>query len=102
VAHLRPGTFFALVGGIIEFFGGISVGLGVLGRIAAAALVGDMVMAMITVTWQNGIVSNAVGSGYELNIALAALALVIAIMGTGRFSLDVLVRNFLAEGRHPV
>src|SRR5271168_1317103 len=41
VAHLRPGTFFALVGGIIEFFGGIAVGLGVFGRIAAAALVGD-------------------------------------------------------------
>jgi putative oxidoreductase len=101
VAHLRPGTFFALVGGMIEFFGGIAVGLGVLGRIAAAALVGDMVMAMITVTWHNGIVSNAAGSGYELNIALAALALVIAIMGTGRFSLDVLVRNLLMEPRRP-
>jgi uncharacterized membrane protein YphA (DoxX/SURF4 family) len=60
-----------------------------------------MVMAMITVTWQNGLVSNAAGSGYELNVALAALALVIAIMGTGRFSLDVVVRNLLTEQRHP-
>jgi uncharacterized membrane protein YphA (DoxX/SURF4 family) len=53
------------------------------------------------VTWQNGLVSNAAGSGYELNVALAALALVIAIMGTGRFSLDVVVRNLLTEQRHP-
>jgi putative oxidoreductase len=97
VAHLRPGTFFAVLGGIIECFGGAAVGIGVLGRLAAAGLVGDMVMAMITVTWSNGIIGNANGSGYELNIALAALALVIAIMGTGRFSLDTGVRSLLAS-----
>lgn len=88
VAHLHPGTFFAVLGGSIEFFGGIAVGVGVFGRIAAALLVGDMVMAMITVTFANGIVSTAAGSGYEINLALAALALVVACMGTGRFSLD--------------
>jgi putative oxidoreductase len=97
VAHLRPGTFFAVLGGIIECFGGAAVGIGVLGRLAAAGLVGDMVMAMITVTWSNGIIGNANGSGYELNIALAALALMIAIMGTGRFSLDTAVRSLLAS-----
>jgi putative oxidoreductase len=97
VAHLRPGPFFAVLGGIIECFGGAAVGIGVLGRWAAAGLVGDMVMAMITVTWSNGIIGNANGSGYELNIALAALALVIAIMGTGRFSLDTGVRSLLAS-----
>jgi putative oxidoreductase len=92
VAHLRPGTFFAVLGGIIECFGGAAVGLGILGRLAAAALVGDMVMAMITVTFSHGVIGTA-GSGYELNVALAALALVVAILGTGRFSLDVLVRR---------
>lgn len=99
VAHLHPGTFFAVMSGIIEFFGGIAVGLGVLGRLAAAALVGDMVVAMITVTWHNGIISNATGSGYELNVALIALALVIAILGTGRFSLDVVLRSWLEKWR---
>src|SRR5580704_14181306 len=44
VAHLQPGTFFAVLGGIIEFFGGIAVGLGIFGRLAAAGLLGDMVM----------------------------------------------------------
>jgi putative oxidoreductase len=94
VAHLQPGTFFAVLGGIIECFGGAAVGLGILGRLAALGLVGDMVMAMITVTFSHGVIGTA-GSGYELNIALAALALVIAILGTGRLSLDVVLRNLL-------
>ncbi len=99
VAHLRPGAFFALMSGSIEFFGGMAVGVGIVGRLAAAALVGDMVMAMITVTWHNGIISNASGSGYEINIALGALALVIALLGTGRFSLDVVLSNQFEKRR---
>ena len=98
VAHLRPGTFFAVLGGIIECFGGAAVALGILGRLAALGLVGDMVIAMITVTFGNGIIGDASGSGYELNIALAALALVIAILGTGRFSLDQALRALLIKG----
>jgi putative oxidoreductase len=94
VAHLRPGTFFAVLGGIIECFGGAAVGVGIFGRLAAAGLVGDMVMAMITVTFRHGVIGTA-GSGYELNVALAALALVIAILGTGRLSLDVALRNLV-------
>jgi putative oxidoreductase len=97
VAHLRPGTFFAVLGGIIECFGGAAVGLGILGRLAAAGLVGDMVIAMITVTFAHGIIGNSIGSGYELNVALAALALVVAIMGTGRLSLDALLRSLITR-----
>lgn len=92
-AHLRPGTFFALLAGIIEFFGGIAVGLGVFGRIAGAAIAGDMIMAMITVTFSQGLVGNSSGIGYQLNVALAALALVVAFLGTGRFSLDAALRS---------
>jgi putative oxidoreductase len=95
VAHLRPGMFFAVLSGIVECFGGAAVGLGILGRLAAAGLVGDMVIAMVTVTFGHGIIGNSSGSGYELNVALAALALVVAIMGTGRFSLDSLLRGLI-------
>jgi putative oxidoreductase len=100
VAHLHPGTFFALLSGVIEFFGGIAVGLGVLGRLAALGLVGDMLIATVTVTWRNGIVSNAAGSGYEINLALGALALVIVLLGTGRFSLGPLLAKQVAAWRH--
>lgn len=99
VAHLHPATFFAVFGGSIEFFGAIGVGVGVLGRLAAAGLVGDMAMAMITVTFGNGIVSNAPGGGYELNLALAGLAFVIAVMGTGSWSLDAAARSWWAARR---
>jgi putative oxidoreductase len=93
IAHLHPATFFAVLGGIIECFGGAAVGLGIVGRIAALGLTGDMIIAMATVTFRNGIVSNAPGAGYELNLALAALAFVVALLGTGTFSLDVALRH---------
>jgi uncharacterized membrane protein YphA (DoxX/SURF4 family) len=70
VAHLQPATFFAVLGGIIECFGGAAVGVGIFGLIGSAAQ-----------------------SGYELNLALAALALVVVLLGTGRFSLDVVLRR---------
>jgi uncharacterized membrane protein YphA (DoxX/SURF4 family) len=50
---------------------------------------------MITVTWSQGLVGNSSGIGYQLNIALAALAAVVALMGTGRFSLDQGARALL-------
>ncbi|HZT66955.1 MAG TPA: DoxX family protein [Acidimicrobiales bacterium] len=94
-AHLRPGTFFAVLGGIIEFGGAIAIALGLASRLAGLALFGDMVMAMITVTWTNGINSEKLPAGYELNIALAVLALVIVALGAGRFSVDALVERRL-------
>jgi putative oxidoreductase len=99
VAHLHPATFFAVLSGVVEFFGGIAVGLGLFGRLAAAGLTGDMVIAMITVTFHNGIVSNAPGAGYELNLALGGLAFVVALLGTGRFSLDYGIRILWERSR---
>jgi putative oxidoreductase len=99
VAHLHPGTFFAVLGGSIECFGGAAVGLGIFGRLAAAGLVGDMIMAMITVTWVQGLTGNATVIGYQLNLALIGAALVIAVMGTGRVSLDYGIRSLLTRSR---
>jgi putative oxidoreductase len=101
VAHLHPATFFAGLSGVIEFFGAIAVGVGVLGRLAGLALIGDMVMAMITVTWANGVSSSLPGGGYELNLALAALAVVVALLGTGRVSLDVALRHLWERRQVP-
>lgn len=95
VAHLNPGGLFAILGGTIELGGAILIAVGLAGRLAGLALVGDMVIAMITVTWRNGINSQSLTPGYELNVALGALALVVALLGSGRFSLDALVsRHF--------
>jgi putative oxidoreductase len=95
-AHLHPGELFAVLGGVIEFGGAIALALGVGSRLAGLALFGDQVMAMITVTWANGINSETLTPGYEFNVALAVMALVIVFLGPGRVSVDALIeRRFL-------
>jgi putative oxidoreductase len=96
-AHLHPGELFAVLGGVIEFGGGIAIALGLLTRIAGAAIFVDMMMAIVTVTWANGINATAGQSGYELNLALGTLALVVAFFGAGRFSIDALLERRLAS-----
>ena len=44
------------------------------GTSPGVAMFGDMVMAMITVTWVHGLHPVKTPPGYELNVALAALA----------------------------
>lgn len=100
VAHLHPGGLFAVIGGVTETLGGLAVAVGFMSRLAAIALFGDMVVAMITVTWANGILSGTPTPGYELNLSLGVLALVIASLGSGRLSLDtVMERHVLARRR---
>jgi putative oxidoreductase len=94
-AHLHPGGFFAVLGGVIEFGGAIAMALGLVSRLAGLALFGDQVMAMITVTWANGINSETLTPGYEFNLALAVMALVIVFLGPGRFSADALIEQRL-------
>lgn len=92
-AHLHPGGFFAVLGGLVEFGGAIALALGLGSRVAGIALFGDMVLAMITVTWATGIASTTDPPGYQLNMALAVLALVVTVFGSGRFSLDALIER---------
>jgi putative oxidoreductase len=89
-AGLKPGKFFAVMGGLIEFGGAIALALGIVARLAGLALFVDMVMAMITIKWAQGLVG-----GYDLNVALAALAVVVALLGAGTFSADAVVEQKL-------
>ena len=102
VAHLHPGELFAVLGGVTEFAGGIALAFGLASRLAGAAIFGDMMMAIITVTWANGINATGGKSGYELNLALGVLALVVAFYGAGRFSLDALLERRLQNGQRSV
>jgi len=100
-AGLKPGKFFAYAAGIIEFGGAIALALGIIARLAGVALLVDMVMAMITTTWSQGL-HQTTGVGYELNVALAALAVVMALLGAGTFSADAVVEQRLgATGQGP-
>jgi putative oxidoreductase len=96
-AHLRPGGLFAVLAGVIEFGGAVAIALGLGSRLAGLALFGDQVIAMITVTWASGIGTLSTG-GYEFNITLAALALSVVALGSGRLSIDNLIsRRLLAS-----
>jgi putative oxidoreductase len=97
-AHLRPGEFFAVLAGVIEFSSGVALALGLCTRLAGLALFGDMVLAMVTDTWATGINSASSPPGYQLNLALAVLALTGALIGAGRFSADAVIARAFDRG----
>jgi putative oxidoreductase len=98
-AHLHPGELFAVLSGVTEFFGGIALAVGLLSRLAGLGIFVDMMMAIVTVTWANGINATGGKAGYELNLALGTLALVIAIFGAGRVSVDALIERRMIRGQ---
>ncbi len=100
-AHLHPGELFAVLGGVTEFGGGIAMALGLCTRLAGLALFGDMVMAMVTVMWATGFNPRGAGTGYQFNLAVAGLALAVALLGSGRFSIDTLVVRAFGRPRSP-
>ena len=83
---LRPGKLHAGGAGAAEFFGGLLLVLGLLTPLAAAALIGTMAVAIITVHWSKGVWSTE--GGYEYNAVLMAVAFALAAVGPGNWSLD--------------
>ncbi|MEA2294660.1 MAG: putative oxidoreductase [Solirubrobacteraceae bacterium] len=83
---LRPGKRHALAAGAAEFAGGLLIALGLLTPFAAAALIGVMTAAVLTVHGRNGFfVTN---NGFEYNLTLAAAVFALAGVGAGHWSLD--------------
>jgi putative oxidoreductase len=82
----HPGALFAAVCGSSELLGGLGLALGLLTPLAAAAVIGVMINAMVTVTAKNGLWETE--RGMEYNICIAAVALGIAAIGPGRLALD--------------
>jgi putative oxidoreductase len=83
---LRPGWLHARAAGTFEFAGGLLLALGLFTPFAAAALIGVMTAAVITVHAPNGIWNS--NQGYEFNLVLVAVAFALAGIGAGDWSLD--------------
>jgi putative oxidoreductase len=80
---------FAYVVAITEFFGGVLLVVGFLTAVAALGLAIDMAVAFATVSHAFSFFSlTRVGYGWELNLALFALAAALLIMGPGAWSVD--------------
>ena len=83
----------ALVAGLVEFFGGLALALGLGTRVVALLVAGLMFVAAIKVHLGAGFFWTAGGYEYPLMWGLVALAFV--VRGGGRYSLDALI----ARGR---
>ena len=83
-----PGGFI-LFGGVVEFFGGIAILLGVFTSIIALLFA----LWMLSTTWlAAGKMKKKFVGGYELDIILLLASLALAAIGSGIFSVDHLLR----------
>ena len=76
-----PGIMGPFIG-LLEFFGGIALLLGLITRLLAVGFVCDMLGAILLVQLKKGF------SAYELEFLLLGSSLALALTGAGRFSVD--------------
>ena len=86
-----PGLMGPLIG-LLEFFGGIALAIGLLTRLVALGFVCDMLGAILLVQLKNGF------SRYELEFLLLGSSLALALLGAGSFSLDSLIADRKERG----
>jgi len=79
-----PGLMGPFIG-LLEFFGGIALVLGLLTRVIALGFVFDMLGAILLVQMKRGF------SNYELEFLLLGSSVAIFLMGAGGFSIDALL-----------
>jgi putative oxidoreductase len=84
-----PGFFGPFVG-LVEFFGGIAIVLGLLTRVAALGLAVNMVVAMLAVHLKAGFFNPG---GVEFPLALFGMAVALLTTGAGAFSVDALLNR---------
>lgn len=74
--------------GLLEFFGGIALVLGLLTRPAALGLAATMAVAILQVHLANGFFAP---TGYEFALALLGSTIALVIAGAGAYSVDALI-----------
>jgi putative oxidoreductase len=89
-----PGSL-ALLAICAEFFGGLGLIVGLLGRVAAFGIAVDMLVAVLLVHSRIGFFMNWAGrqggEGFEFHLLAIGLACVIVAKGSGALSIDRLI-----------
>ena len=85
----RPGRAYATIASVGEVGSGLLVAAGFLGPVGPAVMISVMIVAAISVHWQNGLF--AAGNGIEVPLLYATGALGFALAGFGPYSLDRLL-----------
>ncbi|MGM0836733.1 MAG: DoxX family protein [Bacillota bacterium] len=83
---MKPGVTMALFAGLTELIAGLLFALGLLTPLAGIMIAGTMLMAIVKVHAPNGLW--ATSNGYEYNLTLLVVAVGIALIGAGQYSLD--------------
>ncbi len=85
-------ALFAFLAIAAEFFGGLGLLVGLLGRVAAFGILCNMVVAIVMVSGHVGFFMNWFGAqkgeGYEYHLLAIALCVTILAKGSGAFSVD--------------
>ena len=79
-------VYFAYIAGVLEFFGGLLLIVGLFTRIAGLLLSAEMAVALVKV---HGMISNPMAvDSYQFPLACAVGSFAVAAMGAGILSLD--------------
>ena len=85
-------SLFAFLAIAAEFFGGVGLLVGFLGRVAAFGIIINMLVAIATVHLPNGFFMNWTGTqqgeGFEYHLLVIAIGLAVLIKGSGAMSVD--------------
>jgi len=79
-----PG-WLAYLSAFAEFFGGILIIAGLVTRIASAAILIDLSVAIAKVHWKHGLTGSG---GYEFPLAVAAISFALIFFGAGPIAID--------------
>ena len=85
-------ALFAFLAIAAEFFGGLGLIAGLLGRVAAAGIAANMLVAVALVHGKIGFFMNwsgaRKGEGFEYHLLVLAIAAVLIVKGSGALSID--------------
>ncbi len=85
---MRPGRLHAWIASLTELGGGTLLVLGLLTPLAAAGMIGTMLVALVTNHIRNGFFIFRPGEGYEYVLTLLLVSISLAVLGGGDYSLD--------------
>jgi putative oxidoreductase len=87
---IKPGVLMAVFAGLLELVGGTLLTVGLLTPLAGILIALAMIGAIIKVHYKNGVWITA--NGYEYTLVLFTVAVGIALIGAGDYSLDALIK----------
>ena len=85
---IRPGKLHALLATVTELGSGALLIAGLITPVAAAGVVGTMVVALVANHRKNGFFIFRPGEGYEYVLMIILVAVAIGALGGGKYSLD--------------